>query len=70
MTHLGAAWRTWLVVLSALIVAGCGPAAPTPLTEGDPAPALTLPAARGGTVALAEYSDKQPVLLYFHMADG
>ena len=71
MTHAGIPWWTRLVVvLSALVVAGCGPAAPTPLTEGDAAPAFTLPAAHGGTVALAEYRDKQPVLLYFHMADG
>lgn len=59
-----------VVVLVVLVLAGCGTAAPTPLTEGDSAPAFTLPAADGGTVALAEYVDKQPVLLYFHMADG
>lgn len=39
------------------------------LAVGDVAPAFSLPAAGGGTVSLAAYRG-QPVLLFFHMADG
>jgi peroxiredoxin len=35
-----------------------------PIQVGEPAPDFTLPAAdRGGTVSLAEYRDRGPVLL-------
>jgi peroxiredoxin len=35
-----------------------------PVQVGEPAPDFTLPAAdRGGTVSLAEYRDRGPVLL-------
>jgi cytochrome oxidase Cu insertion factor (SCO1/SenC/PrrC family) len=38
-------------------------------SEGNAAPAFSLPDSTGGTVSLADYGD-EPVLLYFHMADG
>lgn len=41
------------------------------LQVGDEAPYFALPAARGGDVTLTQYTDNnQPVLLFFHMADG
>jgi hypothetical protein len=40
------------------------------LTEGNRAPEFTLPDALGGIVSLADYIEKRPVLLYFHMAVG
>lgn len=40
------------------------------LNAGDPAPEFSLPTSDGGVVSLADYRDQQPVLLFFHMADG
>ncbi len=40
------------------------------LQVGDPAPFFSLPASDGSTVTLDDYKGKQPVLLFFHMADG
>ena len=57
-----------LILLSGLIMAGCGDAADG-LTVGDPAPTFVLPTASGSTVALDDYAGG-PALLYFHMADG
>jgi len=37
--------------------------------EGSDAPGFSLPESAGGTVALTDFGD-EPVLLYFHMADG
>ena len=58
-----------LTIMLALTLAACGSQA-AGIAVGAPAPAFALPAATGGTVALADYRDQQPVLLYFHMADG
>jgi len=51
-----------------VLLASCGTT--EGLTTGDLAPAFSLPAASGGTVALADYAGRQPVLLYFHRAAG
>ena len=56
-----------LGILSGLV--GCK-ASPDGLQVGDQAPDFELPAVDGSTVHLADYADKQPVLLYFHMAAG
>lgn len=40
------------------------------LQRGAAAPAFRLPAADGAEVALADYAGEQPVLLFFHMAEG
>lgn len=40
------------------------------LAVGDAAPDFSLPSTDGQLVALADYVNKQPVLLYFHMAVG
>jgi hypothetical protein len=37
---------------------------------GDPAPEFTLSSETGLEVSLSDYQEKQPVLLYFHMAKG
>lgn len=51
---------------TALAACGDGNAA---FAVGSPAPAFALPDSDGGTVALSGYAG-DPVLLYFHMADG
>lgn len=40
------------------------------LEEGKPAPAFTLPASDGSTVALADYRGKKQVVLYFYPKDN
>jgi hypothetical protein len=57
-----------VALLSAAVAAACGDDGGGALEVGDEAPAFTLPAADGTTVSLAEFDE--PVLLYFHMADG
>ena len=37
---------------------------------GAKAPAFTLPSIQGGTVALADFASKQPVVLYFYPKDA
>lgn len=68
----GRAW-VFVVILSiailGLLLQGCS-SAEEGLAVGDSAPAFTLPEADGGTVSLADYEGSQPVLLFFHMADG
>ena len=56
--------------LLGLLLYSCGDSDESGLTVGQAAPAFDLPAAAGGTVSLADYRGNQPVLLYFHMADG
>jgi len=56
-----------IVGMLLLGLAACGDDAPS--TAESPAPGFTLPAADGTTVSLADYGD-EPVLLFFHMADG
>ena len=60
-----ARWRVLIMVILMLIVAitGCGGA-----TEAT-APDFSMTNAIGGTVDLADYAG-DPVLLFFHMADG
>jgi cytochrome oxidase Cu insertion factor (SCO1/SenC/PrrC family) len=58
-----------LVVLVAVVLAGCGPAGGDGLAVGDDAPDFALPDSFGSTVSLDDYAG-EPALLYFHMADG
>ena len=59
-----------LVVVTGLLVQACGGSDEAELAVGDRAPGFTLPAETGDTVSLADYRERQPVLLYFHMAKG
>jgi hypothetical protein len=49
---------------------GAGIGDDAPLTEGDPAPAFSLPSVGGGNVELSDFAGKKPVLLYFSMGPG
>jgi len=68
----------WLAFSLSLSLAGCQAATPTATTTTapaaiptveNPAPAFTLPSSDGSTVSLSDFAG-QPVLLYFHMANG
>jgi hypothetical protein len=59
-----------IIILAGLLLSACNNSAPNEFTVNDPAPAFTLPDARGGQVSLTDYQGTQPVLLYFHMAAG
>lgn len=56
-----------LLALLGLLLTACGAGGPPDV--GDRAPAFDLPAAQGGSVSLADYRG-EPVLLFFHMAEG
>jgi len=65
-----------LTALLALFLVGCGStttpggAAGAAVPVGASAPPFRLPSATGGTVSLADYQGKRPVLLYFSMTAG
>lgn len=61
--------RIKLLIVLASLIAACGGNSPD-VSVGDPAPGFTLPTATGDEVSLADYTGKQPVLLFFHMAVG
>ena len=56
------------LLLLMVLVAACGGDSGG-LAVGDLAPDFGLPESGGATVALSDYSG-EPVLLFFHMADG
>lgn len=58
----------FLIVLAAVVLAACSQE--KELKVGDSAPDFSLPSANGSTVALSDFQDQRPVLLYFHMAMG
>ena len=69
--------RTALVLAASVLLfaAACNSAADPEgdesfLSEGDRAPDFTLPSVSGEQVALAEFANHKPVLLYFSMGPG
>jgi len=60
---------TLLAVLALISLVSCAQASPASLQVGSTAPDFSLPASDGRTISLAGYKG-QPVLLYFHMANG
>jgi cytochrome oxidase Cu insertion factor (SCO1/SenC/PrrC family) len=70
---VGIAALVLLLTLLSGVLASCGngdDADDAGPSVGNPAPTFTLPTADGGTVSLADFEGRQPVLLFFHMADG
>ena len=65
--------RSLLAAIVGMALLGAGLAAcgddDAAFAVGSQAPDFTLTESTGGTVALADYAG-DPVLLYFHMADG
>ena len=59
----------FLVLMLSLNLAACA-SSPDAFQVGDQAPDFVLRASDGAEVSLADYRGRQPVLLYFHMADG
>jgi hypothetical protein len=49
---------------------GAGIEEDVPPSEGDQAPAFSLPSVRGENVALSDFEGKKSVLLYFSMGPG
>ena len=58
-----------LAILAMLSLVNCAQATESGLQVGSSAPDFSLPGSDGRTIALADYKG-QPVLLYFHMANG
>ena len=56
------------VALIGASLVGCG-GSDDEFGVGSDAPAFELPSSSGGTTSLADFGD-EPVLLYFHMAEG
>jgi len=64
----------FLFVLFFLLVAGlllqaCS-SSPEGIAVGAQAPEFTLQSSEGTNVSLSDYTGEQPVLLFFHMAEG
>ncbi len=66
-------FKRWLLIsiaFSILALPACVQTTYSGLKVGDPAPDFSLPASNGKTVSLSDFKGQQPVLLYFHMANG
>jgi hypothetical protein len=61
---------TVLILITAIMLAGCGSPDTGGLSVGDTAPDFSLASASGEPVSLSKYTGEQPVLLFFHMAMG
>ena len=59
-----------LLVSNLWFLAGCNSQETQQLNIGDPAPNFTAETEAGHSISLSDYTNKQPVLLFFHMAGG
>ncbi len=62
-------FRRWSWLLSIVFMLVGGWSGLTAAAETKPAPAFTLPSSTGGTVQLADYLGKSPILLVFYMGN-
>jgi AhpC/TSA family len=60
--------RGWALVVSAML-SGALPDGTQAIEVGQRAPDFNLPATTGGTISLAQFRGKQPVLIEFYGAD-
>ncbi len=67
MIHKKLSWITLISVVGLLILAACSP---KELSVQDPAEDFELVNFTGEKVALSTFIGEEPVLLFFHMADG
>jgi peroxiredoxin Q/BCP len=58
-----------LLLVAGLLLQACS-SAPEGIAVGAQAPDFTLPSSEGTQVSLSDYTGEQPVLLFFHMANG
>ncbi len=59
-----------IVGMVAILITGCGASGEGTLSVGSVAPDFSLTDTDGSTYQLSEHLGEQPVLLFFHMADG
>jgi cytochrome oxidase Cu insertion factor (SCO1/SenC/PrrC family) len=58
-----------LLLITGLLLQACS-AGQEGIQVGAQAPDFTLPSSEGTEVSLSDYTGEQPVLLFFHMANG
>ena len=58
-----------LLLVATVLLQACS-SAPEGIQVGAQAPDFTLPSSQGTPVSLSDYTGEQPVLLFFHMANG
>jgi cytochrome oxidase Cu insertion factor (SCO1/SenC/PrrC family) len=57
------------LLIAGIIMTACGNSASDQISTGAPAPDFTLNSSEGTSVSLSDFKG-QPVLLFFHMAEG
>jgi len=58
-----------LLLIATVLLQACS-STPEGIEVGAQAPDFTLPSSEGTPVSLSDYTGEQPVLLFFHMANG
>mgnify|MGYP001828511658 FL=1 len=58
-----------LLLIATVLLQACS-STPEGIQVGAQAPDFTLPSSEGTQVSLSDYTGEQPVLLFFHMANG